>query len=64
MALYAQLLGSHFLASATGFPIVYNVQWLAALSSFALVTALAVAATALPGYLVARVRPRAVSPAY
>ncbi len=61
---YAQLLGSHFLASATGFPIVYNVQWLAALSSFALVTALTVAATALPGYLVARVRPRAVSPAY
>jgi putative ABC transport system permease protein len=62
--LYAQLLGSHFLASATGFPIVFNVEILAALSSLALVSASAVAAAAVPGYLVARVSPRAVSPAY
>ena len=30
--LYGQLLGSHFLASVTGFPIVFNVEALAALS--------------------------------
>jgi putative ABC transport system permease protein len=62
--LYAQLLGSHFLASATGFPIVSSVQALAALSSLALVSVSAVVAAALPGYLVARVPPRAASPAY
>lgn len=62
--LYAQLLGSHFLASVTGFPIVFNVEVLAAVSSFALVSLVAVAVAALPGYFVVRVPPRAVSPAY
>ena len=36
--LYAQLLGSHFLATVTGFPIVFDVEGVAALSSFALVS--------------------------
>lgn len=62
--IYAQVLGSHFLASVTGFPIVFNVEVLAALSSFALVTTVAVAIVVVPGYLVARVPPRTVSPAY
>ena len=55
--LYAQLLGSHFLASVTGFPIVFNIEGVAALSSFALVSVIAVAMLAVPGYLVVRVPP-------
>jgi putative ABC transport system permease protein len=62
--LYTQLLISHALASVTGFPIAFNVEALAALSSFALVSLIAVAVMALPGYLVVRVPPRAVSSAY
>jgi putative ABC transport system permease protein len=62
--LYAQLLGSHFLATVTGFPIVYTIEGVAALSSFALVSIIAVAMLAVPGYLVVRVQPRTVSPAY
>jgi putative ABC transport system permease protein len=62
--IYGQLLGSHFLASVTGFPIVFNIETLAALSSFGLITGVAVAVVALPGYLVVRVPPRTVSPAY
>jgi putative ABC transport system permease protein len=62
--LYGQFLGSHFLSSVTGVPVVFNVGVLAALYSFALVTAVAVAATAVPAYLVARVSPRAVGPSY
>jgi putative ABC transport system permease protein len=62
--LYAQLLGSHFLATVTGFPVVFNVEGAAALTSFALVTVIAVAMLAVPGYLVVRVQPRTVSPAY
>ncbi len=62
--LYAQLLGSHFLATVTGFPIVYTIEGAAALSSFAVVTIIAVAMLAIPGYLVVRVEPRTISPAY
>jgi putative ABC transport system permease protein len=62
--LYGQFLGSRFLASVTGFPIVFQVQALSALFSLALVSLVAVAVIALPGYLVARVPPRVVSPAY
>ncbi len=61
---YAQLLGSHFLASVTGFPIVFDVEASAALSSLALVTAIAVTIVLLPGYLVVRVPPRTTSPAF
>ncbi len=62
--LYAQLLGSHFLASATGFPVVFDIEGLAALSSFALLSSVAIAVIALPGYLVVRVPPRTASPAF
>ena len=62
--LYAQLLGSHFLATVTGFPIVLSVDGLAAITSFALVCVTALAVVALPGYLVARVPPNTTSPTY
>jgi putative ABC transport system permease protein len=62
--LYAQLLGSHFLSTVTGFPIVFNIEGVAAISGFALVSVVAVAILAVPGYLVVRVRARSVSPAY
>jgi putative ABC transport system permease protein len=62
--LYAQLLGSHFLATVTGFPIVFQLEAAAAISSFALVSLTAIAMLALPGYLAVRVPPRVVSPAY
>jgi putative ABC transport system permease protein len=53
--LYAQLLGSRFLATVTGFPIVFSIEGLAALTSFGLVCLIALAVVALPGYLVVRV---------
>jgi putative ABC transport system permease protein len=59
--IYGQLLLSHALASVTGFPIVFSAGGLAAISSFALVSAAAVAILALPGYLAVRVRPTTVS---
>jgi putative ABC transport system permease protein len=62
--IYAQLLGSHFLATVTGFPVVFTIDGVAAISSFALVSVVAVAMLAIPGYLVARVPPRTVSTAY
>lgn len=62
--LYAQLLGSRFLATVTGFPIVFNVEVFAAITSFALVSVIAFAAVALPGYLVVRVPASTESPAY
>jgi putative ABC transport system permease protein len=54
---YGQLLLSHALASVTGFPVVFSIGALVALGSFAVVTAVAVAIVAVPGYLAARVRP-------
>jgi putative ABC transport system permease protein len=62
--LCGQLVVSHALASATGFPISLDVEALAALSSFTLVSVVAILVVALPGYLVVRVPPRTVSPAY
>ncbi len=62
--LYGQLLGSHFLGSVTGFPVVFHVEGVAAISSFGLVSAIAVVILSIPGYLVVRVPPRTVSPAY
>jgi putative ABC transport system permease protein len=64
LGLYAQLLGSHFLASVTGFPILFNVEVLAALTSFALVCLVSVAVAALPEYLVVRAPARTASSAY
>jgi putative ABC transport system permease protein len=56
---YGQLLISHALASVTGFPVVYSAGGLVAIASFALVSVLAVAIVALPGYRAAGVAPYA-----
>ncbi|HEY7960937.1 MAG TPA: FtsX-like permease family protein [Solirubrobacteraceae bacterium] len=60
---YGQLLQSHALATVTGFPVDYSVGALIAITRFALVSAVAVAIIAVPGYLAVRVRPSTVSPA-
>lgn len=62
--LYAQLLGSHFLAVVTGFPIVFNIEAGAAITGFALLSPIAVAILAVPGYFAASVRARSFSPSY
>ena len=62
--LYAQLLGSHFLAVVTGFPVVFSIEGVAAISGFALVSVVAVAILASWGWIAVRVRARSVSPAY
>jgi putative ABC transport system permease protein len=62
--LYGQLILSHALAVATGFPISLDVEALVAISSSALVSFVAVTVVALPGYLVVRVPPSTISPAY
>ncbi len=62
--IYGQLIASHYLASVTGFPVVYTTAALPALASLALLSALAVTVLTLPGYLVARTPARAASPAY
>jgi putative ABC transport system permease protein len=62
--LYAQLLGSHFLATVTGFPIVFDVEGVAAISGFALVTVIAVAMISVPGFYVVRVPASTASAAY
>jgi putative ABC transport system permease protein len=64
VGVYGEVLGTRFLASVTGFPVVFHLQALPAFFSLALVTCVAVGVTALPGYLVARVPPSAASPAY
>lgn len=56
-----QLLLSHTLASVTGFPIALGIETAVAISSFVVVAVVAVAVISLPGYLVVRVAPRAVS---
>ncbi len=63
-SLYAQVLGSHSLATVTGFPIVFDIEGSAAITSFALVILITLAVLAIPGYLVVRVSPSTVSPAY
>jgi predicted lysophospholipase L1 biosynthesis ABC-type transport system permease subunit len=63
-SLYAQVLGSHSLATVTGFPIVFDVEGVAAITSFALVILITLAVLAIAGYLVVRVSPSTVSPAY
>ncbi len=55
--IYGQLLLSHALATVTGFPVIFSTGALVALSSFAIVTAIAVTIVAVPGYVAARVRP-------
>ncbi len=53
--LYGQQLADHALADVVNFPVVASVTVVAALSSFALVTATALAILAVPGYLAASV---------
>jgi putative ABC transport system permease protein len=55
--LYGQLLLTRALSVVTGFPVLESTPLAAALGSFALITAVAVAIVAAPGYLAARVRP-------
>ncbi|HEY7829566.1 MAG TPA: ABC transporter permease [Solirubrobacteraceae bacterium] len=55
--IYGQLLLSHALATVTGFPVVFSIGAFVAVGSFVVVTAVAVAIVAIPGYLAARVRP-------
>ena len=55
--LLGQVLGSRAILSVTGFPVVFSLGLLLALGSLVLVTAVAVAIAAVPGYLMARIRP-------
>lgn len=55
--LYGQVVLSRALATITGFPLIFSVGALVAAGSFALVTLIAVAMIAIPGYLAARVSP-------
>jgi putative ABC transport system permease protein len=52
-----QLLLSRALIVISGFPVVRSVGVSVAIASFVLVTAVAVAIVAVPGYVAARVRP-------
>ena len=60
--LYGQLVLSRALSTVNGFPVIEATPVIAALGSFALITAVAVAIVALPGYFAARVRPRIALP--
>lgn len=62
--LYGQLLNSYALASVTGLPISLDIEAVIAVTSFLLVSVIAVAIVTVPGYLVVRVPPSTVSPAY
>ncbi len=55
--IYGQLLLSHALAVVTGFPIVFSASALVAVTTFAFVSAVAVAIVALPGHRAASVPP-------
>ncbi len=52
--IYGELLISHALASVTGFPVVFSAGTAVAVESFAVVSGVAVAITAVTGYLFAR----------
>ncbi len=55
--LYGQLVLSHALVSVTGFPVVFSVGIPVAIASWAIVTTIALAVVAFPGYLAAQVKP-------
>ena len=59
---FGQLVISHALATITGFPIVFSTGAVIALVSFTIVSAVALAIVAVPGYFVSRVRPTNVMP--
>lgn len=54
--LYGQLLLSHALATVTGFPVIFSIGAPVAVGAFFLVTTVAVAIIAVPGYFAARIR--------
>jgi putative ABC transport system permease protein len=56
--LYGQLLGSHAILTVTGFPVVFSVAAVIALTSLAVVVIAAALVLVVPGYFVARVRPQ------
>jgi putative ABC transport system permease protein len=56
---FGQLLLSHALIAVTGFPVIISLAIPLAISSFALVTAVAAAMIGIPGYQVASVPPSA-----
>jgi putative ABC transport system permease protein len=55
--LYGQLVLGHALVSVTGFPVVFSIGLPVAAVSLAIVTAIALAVIALPGYLAVQVKP-------
>jgi putative ABC transport system permease protein len=55
--LYGELVMTRALVAVTGYPIISSLGVLVAVSSFTLVSAVAVAIVALPGYIAARVQP-------
>ena len=57
LGIYGQLLLSHALATVTGFPVVFSANLLVAFASFALVTVVAAACVAIPGYRAAGIAP-------
>jgi putative ABC transport system permease protein len=57
LGLFGQLLGSRAILGVTGFPVVFSFDVLGVIESFLLVTAVAVAIIAVPGYLIADVKP-------
>jgi putative ABC transport system permease protein len=59
---YGQLLLSRALSVVTGFPVIESSPLGVAVGSFALITAVAVAVAAVPGYIAARVRPTIAQP--
>jgi putative ABC transport system permease protein len=52
-----QLLGSRAILAVTGFPVEFSFGLPLAIASLVVVTGVAVAVTAIPGYLVARMKP-------
>jgi putative ABC transport system permease protein len=58
--LYGQILLSHALATVTGFPVIFSIGATVAVGSFLLVTAVAVAIVAVPGWFATRIRPAIV----
>jgi len=57
--LYGQFMLTRWLSDSTGFPTAYAPAWTLALSTFAGITAVAVAIAALPGFAAARISPAA-----
>jgi putative ABC transport system permease protein len=55
--LYGQLVLTHALVSVTGFPVVFSIGIPVAAVSLAVVTVIALAVVALPGYLAVQVKP-------